>query len=231
MKRVKNIAAIALLFSVLGSSLALAGCSSEDKKTDVTESTTVSETVAETTTETEETEETTVETTKKDTWTPADAGIYDKDALTERIEMAMFDPEGLQNETLKKVADKFTSDGLDLIKLNASDMDFTHSNNKVMVVEGFRATNSYVQYTESSGMEGIESLVMAYAVSFPDSVAALEFYDENTEKLMTEYPDTDRAKTETGMIFEYSDDTIDVWTEYIADGYVVVMYEEYFLFD
>ena len=48
---------------------------------------------------------------------------------------------------------------------------------------------------------------------------------------MTEYPDTDRAKTETGMIFEYSDDTIDVWTEYIADGYVVVMYEEYFLFD
>ena len=58
-----------------------------------------------------------------------------------------------------------------------------------------------------------------------------KFYDENTEKLMTEYPDTDRAKTETGMIFEYSDDTIDVWTEYIADGYVVVMYEEYFLFD
>lgn len=222
MKKTNQIVATTLLLTILGGATMMTGCSSAEQKEAETTTTTVNETQTEVTEEEETTEET-------QGWSPADAGLYSQSSLEDAIAQILFDPTTLTNQTLISYADQFTDEGLDLIILNDYEMD-DYKKDVVIVEQGFKATNTYVEYTHSANIEEITSIVSAYAVSFSTSDGALDFYNHKVEEFLEDYPDATIEKTEAGMSFEYSDDEALIWAEYNEADCAVVFYEEYQLF-
>lgn len=217
MKKINRICAAMVLFTVVGGMLTLAGCSANED-VEVTESTTESTTVSE--------EETTA-TTEKEIWTPSDAGIADNDAIMEQINSILFDTDTLTNPTLISYAEKFKADGLDLINLKTVEDYLSVKSEPVVVTEGFRATNVYAEYTSGVNVEDTTSIISAFAVAFPTTDEAMDFFNEKSQEYMETFPDLTIDKSDEGLSFNYSSDDATVWMEYDIEDGTVVSYEEY----